>query len=77
MKEETQKMSNQMTPFARYRQGYIDAFAGNSTPSLLNDTEYKTGFEEGKTDDALGIEPRYVPDAKVAPTPLPAAVALR
>lgn len=47
-----------MTPFARYRTGYIDGYTGLDI-RLPHDGDYMAGFEEGKTDDRMGIDSKY------------------
>ena len=51
------------TPFARYRQGYIDGYEGHPK-RLPHDVHYVCGYEAGDEDDALGASNRYAEDLK-------------
>ena len=49
----------EMPPFARYRQGYIDGYTSSEDPRMPHDGDYMTGFQEGRTDDSMGIRNKY------------------
>jgi hypothetical protein len=42
----------------RYRLGYIDGYSGRD-PSLLDDTTYMRGYQEGVEDDSTGSLNRF------------------
>ena len=46
------------TPFARYRDGYVDGYEGNSRRTDL-DVEYSRGYCDGHEDDVLGAQKRF------------------
>jgi len=54
-------MQNEESPFARYRQGYIDGYEGDSKQWPDND-HYVRGYDAGEEDDALGAVNRYAED---------------
>ena len=56
-------MQNKESLFARYRQGYIDGYEGDSKQQP-GDAHYVRGYEAGKEDDALGATNRYAEDLK-------------
>jgi hypothetical protein len=48
----------EMSPFARYRMGYLDGYTGIDT-RVPQDAVYTNGFEEGACDDRMGMKSKY------------------
>ena len=47
-----------LSPFAKYRLGYLDGYTGLDR-RLPHDRDYSSGFDEGKTDDTMGMNSKY------------------
>ncbi len=58
------------TPFARYRDGYVDGYEGNPRRSD-QDIEYVRGYSDGHEDDRMGAQKKF--DA-VSVTPITPAM---
>ncbi len=51
-------MRDDSSDFSRYRLGYVDGYSGRD-PSLLDDTTYMRGYQEGSEDDRMGSLNRF------------------
>jgi hypothetical protein len=53
-----QLQENDISPFTKYRLGYIDGYTNNEI-QMPEDKDYKAGYEEGKADDLCGNPSRF------------------
>ena len=50
----------ELSPFARYRQGYIDGYTCEEGPRMPHCTDYMTGWREGRFDDSTGMDNKFI-----------------
>tara|TARA_Y100000034_G_C6795799_1_gene356667 strand:- start:590 stop:760 length:171 start_codon:yes stop_codon:yes gene_type:complete len=53
--------NNEISPFSRYRLGYLDGYEGNPV-QMYKDSDYILGYEAGKEDDSIGASNRFSED---------------
>jgi len=53
--------NHEISPFSRYRLGYLDGYEGN-TIRMHKDRDYTLGYEAGKEDDSIGASSRFSED---------------
>mgnify|MGYP005817968191 CR=1 FL=1 len=57
------KAENEKTPFTKYRDGYLDGYAGRDA-LMLEDEDYARGYEDGVMDDSVGSPSKFAEDKK-------------
>lgn len=50
-----------ISPFSRYRLGYLDGYEGNPI-RMHKDRDYIRGYEAGNEDDSIGASSRFSED---------------
>jgi len=51
-------MTSNKTSFAKYKEGYVDGYDGN-TVQMPNDDNYLRGYADGKEDDQSGAPSKF------------------
>ena len=59
-------MSDNETPFSRYRDGYVDGYEGNVSRTDQDD-DYVRGYHDGSEDDRIGAPSKYDESTPIAP----------
>ena len=59
-------MSDNETPFSRYRDGYVDGYEGDPRQTVQDDN-YIRGYHDGYEDDRLGMPSKFGDITRVTP----------